>query len=148
MITQKLYKSWRIVRHSVVQLDQRLAERMRQTRYSRYNLYVKLTLILTTTYINGVVARLSRNHISWVTFNILHSLQGLLVAIAVTCNYQTFQVYAKSIRRRRDSDSEEPLVEGSPSLLQPDRSEDCDRLDLPRSASWHSIARKHEMLSV
>ncbi len=97
-----MYKTWIIIRYSVaLQVDHKTKEKMRQARLMQYYLYVKIILLLMSTYINGAIARLTHYNVAWISFNVQHSLQGLFVAIAVTCNYQMFKVYAKSMRRRR-----------------------------------------------
>lgn len=133
-----MYKTWVIIRYTVaLQVDHKVKEKMRQARLLQYYLYVKVTLLLMATYINGAIARLTHNNIAWISFNVQHSLQGLLIAIAVTCNYQTFKVYAKSIRKRRNRG--ETLI----NVCKLKRSR-----DISRSTSLDSLSWQPELLSV
>lgn len=134
-----MYKTWIIIRYSVaLQVDYKVKEKMRQARLLQYYLYVKITLLLTITYICGAIARLTHYNVAWISFNVEHSLQGLLVAIAVTCNCQILKIYAKSIRRRRRK--RENLIEVCKFKKR--------TRDISRSTSLETLSWQPELLSV
>ncbi|XP_065221447.1 adhesion G protein-coupled receptor L4-like [Planococcus citri] len=139
LIAHRMYKTWIIIRYSVaLQVDYKVKEKMRQARLLQYYLYVKITLLLTLTYICGAIARLTHYNIAWISFNVEHSLQGLLVAIAVTCNCQILKIYAKSIRRRRRK--RENLIEICKFKKR--------TRDISRSTSLDTLSWQPELLSV
>lgn len=139
LIAHRMYKTWIIIRYSVaLQVDYKVKEKMRQARLLQYYLYVKITLLLTLTYIFGVIARLTHYNWAWISFNVEHSLQGLLVAIAVTCNCHILKIFAKSIKRRRRKRE---------NLIDICKFKKRNR-DISRSTSLDTLSWEPELLSV
>lgn len=141
-IIYRMYKTWIIIKYSVaLQVDHKVKQKMRKIRCLQYFLYVKVILLLCSTFIGGVIARLSHSNVAWILFNTEHSLQGLLVSIVVACNCQILKIYAKSIKRkRRRRKQEETLIDVSQLRKRSN--------DISKSTSLDSLSWRPELLSV
>ncbi|XP_068084391.1 probable G-protein coupled receptor Mth-like 3 [Anabrus simplex] len=97
-----LAKSAVVIRYTVsMQVDKRVRDKMRRKRRLQLCLFVKVTLLIGGVAALGALAKLTSLNAFWVAFNIGHGLQGIAVALCVTCNCQVLKIYTRSLRRRR-----------------------------------------------
>lgn len=62
--------------------------------------YFQITILLATVIALGACAKLIRSEGTWIAFNIGQSLQGILVAMLVTCNCQVLKIYTRTIKSK------------------------------------------------
>ncbi|BET00108.1 7 transmembrane receptor (Secretin family) [Nesidiocoris tenuis] len=63
----------------------------------------KLTFLLLTMETCGLAYILTGHNMAWIGYNVLHSVQGLVMALCATCHSQVLSVYTRRHRRRRSS---------------------------------------------
>lgn len=104
-IVDSLCRSWLTARATVgLQVDKKTRLKMHRKRTLQLHLYVKIAALLFAVNAFGYVARNgspAANPVAWIAYNVGHSLQGILVALAVTCNCQVLKIYTRSFTRRR-----------------------------------------------
>ncbi|KAJ9583837.1 hypothetical protein L9F63_021813 [Diploptera punctata] len=83
-----------------MQVDRRTREKMRRKRRLQLYLFLKVTFIITTVTALGTLAKLTGRNAFWIAFNIGHGLQGIAVALCVTCNCQVLKIYTRSLRKK------------------------------------------------
>ncbi|XP_026813725.1 adhesion G protein-coupled receptor E3-like [Rhopalosiphum maidis] len=104
-IVDSLVRSWLTARATVgLQVDKKTRLKMHRKRTLQLHLYVKIATLLFAVNVFGYVARNgspASDPVAWIAYNVGHSLQGILVALAVTCNCQVLKIYTRSFARRR-----------------------------------------------
>ncbi|KAL0270440.1 UNVERIFIED_CONTAM: hypothetical protein PYX00_007851 [Menopon gallinae] len=88
-------------RSTVVRADGETREKANRKRKLQLCLYVKLTLFLTTGSLAALVFVLTRLESFWILFNVCQGVQGIFVALCVTCNCHVLKIYTKSLKKRR-----------------------------------------------
>ncbi|GLV37733.1 hypothetical protein CBL_06566 [Carabus blaptoides fortunei] len=83
-----------------MQIDKRVRDKMRRKRTLQIVLFTKITILLATVIALGACAKLIRSEGTWIAFNIGQSLQGILIAMLVTCNCQVLKIYTRSIKSK------------------------------------------------
>ena len=83
-----------------MQVDKRAREKMRRKRRLQLCLFLKVTFLITTVTALGTLAKLTGANAFWVAFNVGHGLQGIAVALCVTCNCQVLKIYTRSLRKK------------------------------------------------
>ncbi|GLV37735.1 hypothetical protein CBL_06564 [Carabus blaptoides fortunei] len=83
-----------------MQVDKRARDKMRRKRALQLFLFTKLTLLLGSVVVLGACAKLFKSDVTWIAFNVGQGLQGILVAILVTCNCQVLKIYTRSIKSK------------------------------------------------
>jgi hypothetical protein len=99
----------------ILQPDPRVRAKLAERRGSQLRLCCILVGLLFGVNLMAVGARLTGSEVAWVAFNLLHSAQGLAVALAVTCDRRVLSVYTRPGRKRRskllaDTSSMEQLL--------------------------------------
>nr|CAD7573712.1 unnamed protein product [Timema californicum] len=61
----------------------------------------KVTLLVSSVAAFGALFKLTGINAFWIAFNVGHGLQGIAVALCVTCNCQVLKIYTRSLRRKR-----------------------------------------------
>lgn len=105
-IGDALVRSWLTARATVgLQVDKKTRLKMHRKRTLQLHLYVKIAALLLAVNAFGFVARNGgspdADPVAWIAYNVGHSLQGIMVALAVTCNCQVLKIYTRSFSRRR-----------------------------------------------
>ncbi|XP_050436641.1 adhesion G protein-coupled receptor E2-like [Adelges cooleyi] len=104
-IAVSLFRSWLTVRATVgMQVDKKSRLKMHRKRTLQLHLYGKIAVLMFAVNVFGCVARNgspASDPVAWIAYNVGHSLQGILVALAVTCNCQVLKIYTRSFSRRR-----------------------------------------------
>ncbi|KAJ8958807.1 hypothetical protein NQ318_019565 [Aromia moschata] len=83
-----------------MQADIRTREKMRRKRTLQILLFTKLTVVLSLVLALGAATKLARSEPLWISYHVAQGLQGILVAMLVTCNCQVLKLYTKSIKSR------------------------------------------------
>ncbi|KAK6617081.1 hypothetical protein RUM43_014683 [Polyplax serrata] len=84
-----------------LQIDKKTRDKMRRKRNLQLFLFIKLTFVISTVFFLSVAYKLTKIDIFWITFNIMQGLQGIIIALCVTCNCQVLKIYTKSFHKRR-----------------------------------------------
>ncbi|PSN45015.1 hypothetical protein C0J52_11627 [Blattella germanica] len=96
-----LARSAAVARFTInMQVDKRMRDKMRRKRRLQLCLFIKVTLLITTVATLGALSKLTTINAFWVAFNVGHGLQGIAVALCVTCNCQVLKIYTRTLRRR------------------------------------------------
>ncbi|GLG94179.1 Uncharacterized protein GBIM_01433 [Gryllus bimaculatus] len=96
-----LAKSAVVIRYTVsMQVDKRVRDKMRRKRRLQLCLFVKVAALIGSVAALGALAKLTGSNAFWVAFNVGHGLQGIAVALCVTCNCQVLKIYTRTLRRR------------------------------------------------
>lgn len=74
---------------------------MRKKRRLQLFLFIKLTLIISSVFIVSLCYKLTKIETFWIMFNVLQGLQGIVIALCVTCNCKILKIYTRSLRKRR-----------------------------------------------
>ncbi|XP_050535484.1 adhesion G protein-coupled receptor E2-like [Daktulosphaira vitifoliae] len=105
IIMVTLIRSWLTIRATVgLQVNKKSRLKMHKKRMLQLHLYVKIATLLFAINVFGSAARNKSpdtDSIAWIAYNVGHSLQGILVALAVTCNCQVLKIYTKSFAKKR-----------------------------------------------
>ncbi|CAH1117781.1 unnamed protein product [Phaedon cochleariae] len=84
-----------------MQADIRTREKMRKKRALQILLFSKLTIVLSIVLVLAAVTKLShQSQPVWAIYHAAQGLQGVLVAMLVTCNCQVLKLYTRSIKSR------------------------------------------------
>lgn len=57
-----------------------------------------MTVLLGAVLALGAVTKLTGSDAAWIAFNVAQGLQGIVIAMLVTCNCQVLKIYTRSIR--------------------------------------------------
>lgn len=98
-----------------LQVERRARERMRRRRRLQLCLFIKVTLLLSTVATLGALSKLTGINAFWVAFNVAHGLQGIAVALCVTCNCRVLKIYTRTLRRRGSNGKTRLRPPGGPS---------------------------------
>lgn len=60
----------------------------------------QMTLLLGSVTALGAVTKLTHVDAAWIAFNVGQGLQGIFIAMLVTCNCQVLKIYTRSIKTR------------------------------------------------
>lgn len=60
----------------------------------------QITLIMSVVVVFGTISKLTKSETAWITFHVVQGLQGILVAVLVTCNCQVLKLYTRTIKSR------------------------------------------------
>jgi len=74
---------------------------MGRKRGLQLNLFIRLMSIISGVFCLAAIHIITKCDIFWVFFNIAQGVQGILVALCVTCNCHVLKIYTRSLRRRR-----------------------------------------------
>nr|CAD7431485.1 unnamed protein product [Timema monikensis] len=89
MIVLYLARSAVVIRYTVsMQVDKKVRDKMRRKRNLQLCLFVKVTLLVSSVAAFGALFKLTGINAFWIAFNVGHGLQGIAVALCVTCNCQ------------------------------------------------------------
>lgn len=83
------------------QVDKKTREKMRRKRKLQLFLFVKLTVIISSVFLLSLAYKLTKIDAFWIAFNVMQGLQGIIIALCVTCNCQVLKIYTKSFSKRR-----------------------------------------------
>ncbi|XP_012270579.1 cadherin EGF LAG seven-pass G-type receptor 1 [Orussus abietinus] len=83
-----------------MQLEVKQREKMKKRRALQLALFLKVSLIIGAVAGCGVAARVWKVPFMWAIFCTGHSLQGLIVALAVACNCRVLKVYARKAHKQ------------------------------------------------
>ncbi|KAJ8916255.1 hypothetical protein NQ315_016395 [Exocentrus adspersus] len=83
-----------------IQADIRIREKMRRKRTLQILLFTKLTIVLSAVLALGSATKLTRSDPVWIAYHVGQGLQGILVAMLVTCNCQVLKLYTRSLKSR------------------------------------------------
>lgn len=83
-----------------MQLDRKIRDKIEQKRTLQTSLYMKISglIILITTI--GVLMKFFKYEPIWIAYHIGQGLQGILIAMLVTCNCQVLKLYTRSLKCR------------------------------------------------
>ncbi|XP_022207550.2 adhesion G protein-coupled receptor E3 [Nilaparvata lugens] len=84
-----------------LQMEPRRRLKVKRRRMMQLVLYLKIIALLTAVCLSGALATFTGWNAAWILFNIGHSVQGITVALTVTCNCRIIGLYARSIKRRQ-----------------------------------------------
>ncbi|XP_045471200.1 adhesion G protein-coupled receptor E3-like [Harmonia axyridis] len=90
-----------VYRAVTIQLDRKVRSKMLKKRRMQIFLFFKITLIIYGVVTLGALYRLDDNEYTRISFHVTQGLQGIIVAMLVTCNCQVLKLYSKSIRVNR-----------------------------------------------
>ncbi|XP_075211481.1 adhesion G protein-coupled receptor L4-like [Lycorma delicatula] len=85
---------------AALQVEPKCREKMQRRRQLHIMLYVKIISIVMGVCFSGIVTSYTRWNIAWILFNVGHSLQGITIALIVTCNCQVVSLYTRSLKRK------------------------------------------------
>ncbi|XP_060517691.1 cadherin EGF LAG seven-pass G-type receptor 1-like [Cylas formicarius] len=83
-----------------MQTDKRIRDKMRRKRTLQIILFTKIAIVLSMVLTLSALTKLIPSDAIWISFHVVQGLQGILVALLVTCNCQVLKLYASSIRKR------------------------------------------------
>ncbi|XP_018567913.1 adhesion G protein-coupled receptor E3-like [Anoplophora glabripennis] len=83
-----------------IQADIRIREKMRRKRTLQILLFTKLTVALSIVLALAAATKLTKSDPLWIAYHVGQGLQGILVAMLVTCNCQVLKLYTRSLRSR------------------------------------------------
>uniref|UniRef100_T1ISF6 G-protein coupled receptors family 2 profile 2 domain-containing protein n=1 Tax=Strigamia maritima TaxID=126957 RepID=T1ISF6_STRMM len=84
-------------------IDRKRSRKWRNRRYVQLSLYVKIYALSAAVWLCGLGARMTGIQTVWMVFQLLFSVQGLLVAVAYTCNGRMLKIYSSTFRPRTDT---------------------------------------------
>lgn len=91
-----------VIRQSVsIQVDKKTRDKMRKKRRLQLFLFIKLTTIISSVFFVSLFYKLTKIETFWIMFNVLQGLQGIVIALCVTCNCKILKIYTRSLRKRR-----------------------------------------------
>lgn len=77
---------------------------MHRKRTLQLTLFIKIATVVFAVSVSLVIYQLTPFKVFWVVFNVLQSIQGIFVALCVTCNCQVLKIYTRSLRRSKYGD--------------------------------------------
>ncbi|XP_049822327.1 adhesion G protein-coupled receptor E3-like [Aethina tumida] len=83
-----------------MQPERRIREKMRRKRTLQILLFAKIIVVLCIVMTLGSLSKMIKNESIWIAFHVAQGVQGILVAMLVTCNCQVLKLYTKSIKSR------------------------------------------------
>ncbi|KAK9736976.1 7 transmembrane receptor (Secretin family) [Popillia japonica] len=94
-----------LVSHYVIsmQVDRKVREKMRRKRTLQIVLFTKITFLLIIVIILGALTKLIKSDPLWITYHVGQGLQGIFIAMLVTCNCQVLKLYTRSFKSRTGS---------------------------------------------
>ncbi|XP_017769439.1 PREDICTED: adhesion G protein-coupled receptor E2-like [Nicrophorus vespilloides] len=97
-----------IIRSAVVaryvismQVDKRIRDKMRRKRTLQIVLFTKINILLLTVMVLGALTKLIKSDTLWIAYHVGQGLQGIFIAMLVTCNCQVLKLYSKTIKTKR-----------------------------------------------
>ncbi|XP_044750952.1 adhesion G-protein coupled receptor G2-like isoform X2 [Coccinella septempunctata] len=87
-----------VYRAVTIQLDRKVRSRMLKKRRMQIFLFFKITIIIYGIVVLGALYRQEDNEYTKISFHVTQGLQGIIVAMLVTCNCQVLKLYSKSIK--------------------------------------------------
>lgn len=67
------------------------------------NILFQITFLLTTILTLGAITKFHRSEPLWIAFHVGQGLQGILIAMLVTCNCQVLKLYTKNMTKVKKS---------------------------------------------
>nr|XP_022902391.1 uncharacterized protein LOC111415113 [Onthophagus taurus] len=96
-----LIRSALVARYVVnMQVDKKLRDKMKRKRKLQLLLFTKITLLLALIITLGALTKLIRSEILWISYHVGQGLQGIFVAMMVTCNCQVLKLYTRTFKSR------------------------------------------------
>ncbi|CAH0556810.1 unnamed protein product [Brassicogethes aeneus] len=83
-----------------MQADRRIREKMSRKRTLQILLFAKIMFVLSAVLSLGAASKLYKNEMIWISYHVAQGIQGVLIALLVTCNCQVLKLYTKSIKSR------------------------------------------------
>lgn len=84
-----------------MQVDRKIRNKMRRKRTLQILLFTKITLVLASvTTLSGLTKFLRLDPI-WIVYNAAQSLQGIFIAMLVTCNCHVLKIYTRGFKSRK-----------------------------------------------
>ncbi|XP_050306777.1 latrophilin-like protein LAT-2 isoform X2 [Anthonomus grandis grandis] len=83
-----------------IQPDKKLRDKMKRKRTLQIILFTKMTLVISLCLLLATISKLSSSDGIWIGFHIVQGLQGILIAMLVTCNCQVLKLYSRSIKNK------------------------------------------------
>uniref|UniRef100_A0A1Y1KGY6 G-protein coupled receptors family 2 profile 2 domain-containing protein n=1 Tax=Photinus pyralis TaxID=7054 RepID=A0A1Y1KGY6_PHOPY len=84
-----------------MQVDRKVRNKMRKKRTLQVVLFTKITMILTLVVTLGALSKFFKLEAVWISYNTVQSLQGIIIAMLVTCNCHVLKIYTRSIQSSR-----------------------------------------------
>ncbi|XP_044731087.1 adhesion G protein-coupled receptor E3-like [Chrysoperla carnea] len=84
-----------------MQIDRRTKHKMRRKRTLQIVLFFKITVLLSTVIVLGALTKFIKSDALWIAFNVGQGMQGIFIAMLVTCNCQVLKIYTKTIKSQR-----------------------------------------------
>ncbi|XP_048520721.1 adhesion G protein-coupled receptor E2-like, partial [Dendroctonus ponderosae] len=82
------------------QPDNRLRDKMRRKSAIQIILFSKITIVLCICLALATMSKLTNSDGVWISFHIVQGLQGIFIAMLVTCNCQVLKLYTRSLKTR------------------------------------------------
>jgi hypothetical protein len=73
-------------------------EKLTRRRRLQLLLFVRIMIYLCFVIFSGAISILLESKVAWALFAVGTSLQGIFIALSVTCNCQVLKLYARTIR--------------------------------------------------
>lgn len=96
-----LFRSAILSRYIVsMQPDKRIRDKMRRKRTVQIILFTKIVVVLCACLALATLSKLIKSDGIWISFHIVQGLQGIFIAMLVTCNCQVLKLYTRSLKTR------------------------------------------------
>lgn len=83
-----------------MQVDKKVRDKMRKKRTLQIVLFTKITLVLATVTVLSGLTKFIKSEPLWVAYHVGQGVQGIAVAMLVTCNCRVLKLYSRSMRTR------------------------------------------------
>ncbi|KAF5283914.1 hypothetical protein FQR65_LT13675 [Abscondita terminalis] len=84
-----------------MQIDRKIRNKMRRKRTLQVVLFTKITMILTLVLVFGTLSKFLKLDAIWISYNAIQSLQGIIIAMLVTCNCHVLKIYTNKFKSNR-----------------------------------------------
>ncbi|CAH1369808.1 adhesion G protein-coupled receptor E2-like [Tenebrio molitor] len=96
-----LVRSALVARYVIsMQVDRKIRDKMRRKRMLHIALFAKITVLLALVVTLGALSKLAKSEAAWIAYHVGQGLQGIFVAMLVTCNCQVLKLYTRSMKSR------------------------------------------------
>ncbi|XP_030747838.1 adhesion G protein-coupled receptor E3-like [Sitophilus oryzae] len=83
-----------------MQPDKRIRDKMQRKGTLQLILFTKITLVLFISLVLATLSKLFKSEGIWISFHVVQGLQGILIAMLVTCNCQVLKLYMRSLKSK------------------------------------------------